>query len=162
LLSPLLCPMMHRPALCCLSSGSCSGDERKTTLRMAAGCRILLTHPPGSPSPPEKMQAPTMTQPPLPALSENGSTINSPAPPDRQPATPINFNYAVHIVYINTINATIARMIRPTQWLGMHVCGLATQVRAHIPRILTSEGAPLWWVWSTLVRMGFGVAHRYD
>ena len=51
----------------------------------------LLTHPPGSPSPPEKTtQAPipSMTQPPSPAPTENGSTINSPAPPGRQPATP--------------------------------------------------------------------------
>ncbi|RCV45161.1 hypothetical protein SETIT_9G431300v2 [Setaria italica] len=50
----------------------------------------LLTHPPGSPSP-EKTQAPTtplMTQPPSPAPTENGSTINSPAPPGRQQATP--------------------------------------------------------------------------
>ncbi|RLN38815.1 hypothetical protein C2845_PM01G12700 [Panicum miliaceum] len=50
----------------------------------------LLTHPPGSPSPPEKTQAPTpsMTQPPSPAPTENCSTVNSPAPPGRQPATP--------------------------------------------------------------------------
>ncbi|PVH32807.1 hypothetical protein PAHAL_9G492900 [Panicum hallii] len=50
----------------------------------------LLTHPPGSPSLPEKTQAPTppMTQPPSPAPTENGSTVNSPAPPGRQPATP--------------------------------------------------------------------------
>ncbi|KAG2552521.1 hypothetical protein PVAP13_9KG466000 [Panicum virgatum] len=51
----------------------------------------LLTHPPGSPTPPGKTQPPTpsMTQPPSPAPTENGSTaINSPAPPGRQPAAP--------------------------------------------------------------------------
>ncbi|CAN6289685.1 unnamed protein product [Urochloa humidicola] len=52
----------------------------------------LLTHPPGSPSPPpEKTQAalsPSMTQPPSPAPTEIGSAVNSPAPPGRQPATP--------------------------------------------------------------------------
>ncbi|KAF0910098.1 hypothetical protein E2562_001333 [Oryza meyeriana var. granulata] len=49
----------------------------------------LVTHPPCSPSRPEKTQAvaPSMTQPPSPAATENGST-NSPAPPHRIPATP--------------------------------------------------------------------------
>ncbi|CAN6295365.1 unnamed protein product [Urochloa humidicola] len=50
----------------------------------------LLTHPPGSPTPPEKTQAasPSMTQPPSPAPTEIGSAISSPAPPGRRPATP--------------------------------------------------------------------------
>ncbi|KAJ1297488.1 hypothetical protein BS78_01G380300 [Paspalum vaginatum] len=49
----------------------------------------LLTHPPGSPAP-EKAQAvtPSVTQPPSPAPTENGSTVNSPAPRGWQPDTP--------------------------------------------------------------------------
>ncbi|KAL5219663.1 hypothetical protein ABZP36_020347 [Zizania latifolia] len=48
----------------------------------------LVTHWPRSPSP-EKTQAvaPSVTQPPSPAVTENCST-NSPAPPNRIPATP--------------------------------------------------------------------------
>ncbi|KAG8063683.1 hypothetical protein GUJ93_ZPchr0003g17380 [Zizania palustris] len=48
----------------------------------------LVAHRPRSPSP-EKTQAvaPSMTQPPSPAVTENCST-NSPAPPNRIPATP--------------------------------------------------------------------------
>ncbi|KAB8091458.1 hypothetical protein EE612_016941 [Oryza sativa] len=50
----------------------------------------LVTHPPHSPSTPEKTQAatPSATQPPSPAVTENGRT-NSPATPNRIiPATP--------------------------------------------------------------------------
>jgi len=50
----------------------------------------LLTHPPGSPAS-EKAQAattPSVTGPPSPAPTENGSTtVNSPEPTGRQPAT---------------------------------------------------------------------------
>ncbi|RLN08907.1 protease Do-like 9 [Panicum miliaceum] len=90
---------------CIPSFGSCFRSRKKKKKRKLARAAAatastpraaltpvssLLTHPPGSPSPPEKMQAPTpsMTQPPSPAPTENCSTVNSPAPPGRQPATP--------------------------------------------------------------------------
>ncbi|KAL6649793.1 hypothetical protein ACP70R_014017 [Stipagrostis hirtigluma subsp. patula] len=83
------------------SFGSCfrrKKKERKAKAAAAAAVSArrpaltpassLLTHPPYSP-PPEKAQAvtPSMTQPPSPAPTENGS-ISSPAPPARAPATP--------------------------------------------------------------------------
>ncbi|CAL4914044.1 unnamed protein product [Urochloa decumbens] len=84
------------------SFGSCFRSNKKKKERKQAKAAAsaprpaltpassLLTHPPGSPSPPEKTPAasPSMTQPPSPAPTEIGSAVNSPAPPGRQPATP--------------------------------------------------------------------------
>ncbi|CAL4930623.1 unnamed protein product [Urochloa decumbens] len=83
------------------SFGSCFRSNKKKKERKQAKAAAsaprpaltpassLLTHPPGSPSPPEKTPAasPSMTQPPSPAPTEIGSAVNSPAPPGRQPAT---------------------------------------------------------------------------
>ncbi|XP_040377865.1 argininosuccinate lyase, chloroplastic isoform X1 [Oryza brachyantha] len=60
--------------------------ERRQALTPAPS---LVTHPPHSPSTPEKTRsvAPSVTQPPSPAVTENGGT-HSPALPNRIPGTP--------------------------------------------------------------------------
>uniref|UniRef100_K3XZG2 Uncharacterized protein n=2 Tax=Setaria italica TaxID=4555 RepID=K3XZG2_SETIT len=89
----------------------------------------LLTHPPGSPSP-EKTQAPTtplMTQPPSPAPTENGSTINSPAPPGRQQATPRPGKQSPDDSARSSPLAP--RMQQPKQVEGLEIVELATGER---------------------------------
>jgi hypothetical protein len=91
----------------------------------------LLTHPPGSPSPAEKTQAttPSMTQPPSPAPTENGSTINSPAPPGRQPASPRPRPGKLSPDSARLSSPLAPRMQQPKQVEGLEIIEVATGER---------------------------------
>ncbi|OEL35532.1 hypothetical protein BAE44_0003450 [Dichanthelium oligosanthes] len=121
---------------CMPSFGSCfrrKKKERKQAKAAAANVSAprpaltpassLLTHPSGSPSP-DKAQAatPSMTQPPSPGPTENDSTINSPAPPGRQPTTPRPGKQS-------TDSARSPDMQRPKQVEGLEIVEVATGER---------------------------------
>ncbi|XP_062209222.1 argininosuccinate lyase, chloroplastic-like [Phragmites australis] len=111
--------------------GSCFRRKKKERKGKAAAVTVnarrpaltpassLLTHPPRSASP-EKAQdvAPSVTQPPSPAPTENGS-INLPAPPGRQPATP----------RAGKQSPFVPQMQNPKQVEGLEIVEMATGER---------------------------------
>ncbi|WVZ56675.1 hypothetical protein U9M48_007169 [Paspalum notatum var. saurae] len=103
-----------------------AGGGRRPALTPAAS---LLTHPPGSPAP-EKAQAvtPSVTQPPSPSPTENGSAVTSPAPRGRQPATPRPAKQSTDSAHQSPF-ALQTQQQQPKQVEGLEIVEVATGER---------------------------------